>query len=379
MNFHNLNINEQFSTRLQSIMSRYGRKYEFYSLFELVMFLMRPVGTEAKQHSKKVWEEIVAELEVGEDLFSCFSMSSSQKSRSKSSEFYTPSYYSDLVADLLVDKVVRIARFKQTIRVLEPSAGCGSMLLRFVRMVYLRCPELLPRIEFTANELNSTSNEALRLNWQFHQQAGYQLRPLNAVCGDLIDLIGINGFDIVIGNPPFHEQNQFGAIDLLSAVNCPFSMAIERGYVTENGVITEFQRKKVTKRKSLDLAQSCFELGLKALGAGGVIAMILPDSILANSKCYSFRMTLLKSNLGAKGEFELKAVISLPTTAFKHSGTSVKTSIVVMESVSLKSELGCLMGIIDESPWNSRLKENPRFAQQHSMVKQMIDDVFPTH
>jgi type I restriction enzyme M protein len=66
------------------------------------------------------------------------------------------------------------------------------------------------------------------------------------------------------------------------------------------------------------------EYGLKNLKTGGILGMVVPDSILANSKEKDFRKHIMDHNT-------LLAVISFPTEAFYFTGTSVKTSLLMIQ------------------------------------------------
>jgi type I restriction enzyme M protein len=57
---------------------------------------------------------------------------------------------------------------------------------------------------------------------------------------------------------------------------------------------------------------------------GGWIAIIIPDGILANSNMHYVREFIAENT-------KVEAIVSLPRDAFKHVGTSAKTSILFLK------------------------------------------------
>jgi len=119
------------------------------------------------------------------------------------------------------------------------------------------------------------------------------------------------GFDLILTNPPFGASVAF---DLRPEIRELFPhLAYSEG---ANG--------KKSGRKNQKTEILFLERIHQFLRAGGRAAVVLPDGILTNSSLAYVRDYLLES-------FRLRAVISLPQTAFAHYGAGVKSSLVFLE------------------------------------------------
>lgn len=157
--------------------------------------------------------------------------------------------------------------------VLEPSAGRGVLL------------EYLPEdCRKVAVEIDRT---AARICQLLHPSA-------QVICAPFEEAAIPGLFDYVIGNPPY-------GLDMVAEL--PW----------ESG------KRRKTSSEAYFLLQC---LGL--LKPGGTLAFVLPESILAGDKYRDLRKWVMEN-------YMLKGVVSLPTQTFAATGTTVKTSVLVIQ------------------------------------------------
>lgn len=119
-------------------------------------------------------------------------------------------------------------------------------------------------------------------------------------------------FDLIVGNPPFGTKVENGDEDQLDG-------ACLDDYVLACG------------KHSIQSEQIILEKSVSWLKPGGRLGMVLPDGIFNNgggqSNCPTLREWLFKSG-------RILSVISLPDFAFRRSGATNKTSILIFEKFS---------------------------------------------
>ncbi|MCC0672241.1 MULTISPECIES: class I SAM-dependent DNA methyltransferase [unclassified Clostridioides] len=215
---------------------------------------------------------------------------------SNSTQFFTP----EVVINYMLDSLESTG-FKGG-KILEPSCGNG----KFVNALISR----FENVEITSVELN---NELYYLNKICYPN-------VNVINGDCLDYLKeFEGeFDLVIGNPPFgksHKRDSF-------------------------------------KFGKSSLESYFLELSLRALKEGGSLIMVLPDSILSSNKYFNLRKFAIDN-------FRLVQSISLPTTTFYFSGTSVKTSILHFEKKDCNNKnYSVFMAMVDKIGWDSKGNKN---------------------
>lgn len=97
-----------------------------------------------------------------------------------------------------------------------------------------------------------------------------------------------------------------------------------------NATVTDKNGKEKSKPRKNQKTEILFlERVHEFLVEGGRAAIVLPDGVLTNSSLQYVRDYLLQ-------KFQLKAVISLPQTAFAHYGAGVKSSLVFLEKRASK-------------------------------------------
>lgn len=211
-------------------------------------------------------------------------------------QFFTPSVVTDFIVNMLA------LQEGDTTSILEPSCGAGA----FFNVLPTTC-------SITGVEMMNEASAIASLCYP-------HVKVLKENTLEILPTLE-DQFDFVVGNPPFmamKHRPEFMGFDIAT---------------------------KLGKAEWYFL-----ELAACALKPGGVCAYVVPDGILSNSKDLPGRKWLLESNW-------LRAVISLPAETFKHSGTGVKTSVLVFQKKVPGVELNdysIFMGIVQEIGWDSR-------------------------
>lgn len=140
-------------------------------------------------------------------------------------------------------------------------------------------------------------------------------------------------FDVVVGNPPFAGQPDESHMAYLTAHYGWWRLS--------------------HSRRPLGLPRELWflERSLRLLRQGGLLAMVLPEGVLANRRWRGQRADLL-------ARCQLEAVIGLPRSVFRASGTAVKTCLlflrrqtpqpghVVRLAELAEAEIACPQGVL---------------------------------
>jgi len=206
-----------------------------------------------------------------------------------SGQFFTPSVVTEFIV-----KILRI----ESGTVLEPSCGGGA----FLRALPERCQ--ITGIEYmheTAKVSTVCYPRALIMN------------------EDALKVKFSHQFDYVIGNPPY-------------------------GLKVDDW---DFDSGKKAKSEIAFL-----EYGLRNLREGGLLAMVIPDSVLQGQATAAFRKYIME-------EHNLVGIISLPIETFSKAGTKVKTSVMVIKKGRhiFHEHQQVLMAVCKDIGWDSRGNE----------------------
>ncbi len=130
-----------------------------------------------------------------------------------------------------------------------------------------------------------------------------------------------NKFDFITTNPPFgstikaKEKGYIGDYDL--------------GMKNFDWIEAKLKNLKFKERDSQKSEILFIEQCYKFLEVGGYLAIVLPDGILTNSSLQYVRDWI-------EEHFRIVAVVSLPQTAFTHTGAGVKSSVLFAKKYSEK-------------------------------------------
>ena len=236
-------------------------------------------------------------------------------------QYFTPREVIDFMVDMMQPQ--------NSERLLDPACGSGGFLLHALNHVrkgaknYSDNPERRSRHwhnfaekRLFGIEVNEEIARVAKMNMILHDDGHTNVISADALqeLERLREGTGNNefkeeSFDLILTNPPF------GAKVLLS----------EHSYLEDyelGNQTSKAGRKKPRKNQRTEIL--FIERIWKFLKPGtGRAAVIIPDGILTNSSLQEVRDFLLE-------RFQIKAIVSLPQTAFSHFGAGVKASIVFL-------------------------------------------------
>lgn len=180
-------------------------------------------------------------------------------------------------------------------------------------------------------------NGLLPIEWEQHKSYYYgKLKKAD---------IENSQFNLVIGNPPYggvgidlSKHPTASAIKLLESLRT-FQIFIYKsnnkrnnGKKSGNGLFDElvaepsavYSNISPKETESIPIELLFIERFIQLCKGGGLIAIIIPDGILANSNMHYVREFIAEKT-------KVEAIVSLPRDAFKHVGTSAKTSILFLK------------------------------------------------
>jgi type I restriction enzyme M protein len=196
-------------------------------------------------------------------------------------------------------------------KLIDPSAGEGVFLSE-------------------AAALNSIKKENcfaiekdISLNDHWHLNGYYGVPRKNVIFTDTLKLTVSASFDLVIGNPPFG----------LIKTDESDGLKISR-YSIYNDYLSSSERKKVSS--SFPMEVLFLEKFIGLCKPGGMIAIVLPRGIFANSGMEYIRQWLAK-------RCSIRAIVELGGRFFQSSGASAKTTLLfatknINESVSTQDK-----------------------------------------
>ena len=122
--------------------------------------------------------------------------------------------------------------------------------------------------------------------------------------------------------------------------NPPFGSDIDTKEILGNFELGKGKKKQTSEALLL-------ERHIDSLVPGGMLGIVLPDSILSNFGNEHVREFILKKTT-------LRAVISLPTHTFQHSDTCAKASILIIEKQTPPSSHSVFMAKLEDIGYDSR-------------------------
>lgn len=212
--------------------------------------------------------------------------------------------------------------------VLDPTCGSGGFLLETLLQVWndidtgFAGQENLERIkaDFAAQnvygiEIHPTLARICKISLLLHHDGHTNIEADKSCLSPSLSnprLRRDRQFDVVVGNPPFGTKIEDGDEDQLDGARLE-DFALGRG------------------RSSVQSEQVILEKSVSWLKPGGRLGMVLPDGVLNNggfqSNCPALRDWLFRSG-------RVLAVVSLPDFAFRRSGATNKTSVLIFEKFS---------------------------------------------
>lgn len=269
-------------------------------------------------------------------------------------QFFTPRNIVRFIVDIMAPEGGQ--------RVLDPASGSGGFLLNTMEYVrkyaennYTDPLEIYDHWHKFAKdrlfgiEINDQIARVCKMNMILHGD-GHS----NIINIDSLHYMGANNkrfqknqFDLILTNPPF------GAMVKSS----------EKKYL-KKFVLGNNQNKPRTSQKTEILF---IELCVEFIKPGtGKIAMILPDGILNNNSLQYVRNYIFKT-------CQILAIISLPKKTFRHYGTGVKSSILVVRKKRKEETLSnypIFMAIAEHVGYDTTGRETPDQNHLPEILKQ---------
>lgn len=231
--------------------------------------------------------------------------------------------------------------------VIDPACGEGIFLKKALEKKFTT-PQYIWGIDIDEhakdkwekiNLLKSFKSKA-KLDIHFFHQNG--LLPLNEKKILRYKKGGLKEFDAVVGNPPYGgvglETEEFNDDLVVQLENYNiFPAEIKKEIVfkskQDNLDIFDAGKSKIINQKIKDRLKSFpievlfIDRFIQLAKPEGWIAIIIPDGILSNSNLHYVRQYIADNA-------KVEAIVSLPRDAFKHVGTSAKTSILFLKKHS---------------------------------------------
>ena len=212
--------------------------------------------------------------------------------------------------------------------VLDPACGSAGFLLHALQAVISEADEYyapgtpqhdrhwrdFARDRIVGIEINEEIARVAKMNMILHEDGHSNVVSADALgpfehLADLNRHLTPNRFSIILTNPPFGAQ--------VSLSERPYLADFELGRQLD-----EAGRRRVRRAQKTEVLY--IERIWQFLRPGdGRAAIILPDGVLTNASLQYVRDFIL-------ARFQLLAVVSLPSHAFSHYGTSVKSSLVFL-------------------------------------------------
>lgn len=236
---------------------------------------------------------------VYEYLISQFSAGAGKKS----GEFFTPSEVSTAIARIVSHNL----KDRETIKVLDPTVGSGSLLLA-VGHTFEKAKHKKDKVKYFYQEKIKGTYDMCRQNLVMRG-----VMPSN--------MVGRNGDTLGLDYPYFDDDNpeatyQAVFVDAVVA-NPPYSQKYDPDLIKDSARFDEYGLPPKSK------ADYAFLLhGLYHLKSDGVQVIVLPHGILFRNEEGEIRTKLIKRH-------QIEAIIGLPSNTF--FGTGIPTTLIVLK------------------------------------------------
>lgn len=229
----------------------------------------------------------------------------------KSGEFFTPSEVSKAIARIVAYNL----KDKDTITVLDPTVGSGSLLLA-VGNAFERSKHKKNKVKYYYQEKNKSTYDMCRQNLSMHG-----VMPPN--------LVGRNGDTLDLDYPYFKDSDPEGTYEpvFVDAVvaNPPYSQKYDPDLIKESPRFSEYALPPASK------ADYAFLLhGLYHLKNDGIQVIVLPHGVLFRNEEKEIREKLIKKH-------QIEAVIGLGANIF--FGTGIPTCLVILKKERQKDDI----------------------------------------
>jgi type I restriction enzyme M protein len=256
-------------------------------------------------------------------------------------EFFTPDNVCQMAVRMGVETLIKESRGQKTwtnIRVLDPAVGAGGFLRAFMNELkaYLMAREegkhdnpeaqeqaAMSELRDVCNrnifglDINPLLVRAAQMNLVMHGDGstnvyhveGGSLIPFSQMPKEVQEKLPPSSVDLIVTNPPFG--------------NGP-GLKVDNPDILGQHELTTYGLQEGSSRSSLPPEQLFIERAYQWLAPGGVLAIVLPDSILSNPGLKFIREWILE-------KFVVVASVDLPIETFvAFGGTGTQTSVLVL-------------------------------------------------
>jgi len=187
-------------------------------------------------------------------------------------------------------------------------------------------------------------NGLLTIEWEQHKNKYYGKLKKEDIKNEK--------FNLVIGNPPYggigidlslHPTAE--AIKLLTSLRGFQIFTYKNNHKKNNGKkttaglfdalvaepLTAYSNITAKEAESIPIEALFIERFIQLCKDGGLISIIIPDGILSNSNMHYVREFITENT-------KVEAIVSLPRDAFKHVGTTAKTSILFLKKQKMLNQ-----------------------------------------
>lgn len=282
------------------------------------------------------------------DAFEVFAGS---ESRARSGQFFTPRTATDLL--------VRMIDPQPGESIIDPACGAGGFLATVVRQ-FRSLGHKNAAITEAAKKLHGVDKDSYLVNLARMHVTLLSKAHVQVHCGDslaleaetgkpLDTLLPVNGYDVLLANPPFGANIVAASPEVLKRFDLgrKWDFNATSSKWEANGVFRDQVPPQVL------FVERCLSL----VRAGGRLGLVLPESIVS-SKSYRHVVEYIRSNS------TIEAVVGMPEALFKTSGkggTHTKTCFLVLTKGRAKSRKSKIF--MAEAQWcgnDSRGREIPK-------------------
>lgn len=248
-------------------------------------------------------------------------------------EFFTPPNVCQMAAEMVLEMYPEHRRL--SVRVLDPACGTGGFLRAMMNVwrrhiseqeqhkwkdigkadseTAARLRELCDRSLFGI-DINPVLVRAAQMNLVMHGDGSSNVFQSNSLLppgewrDDVRDRVSLGAFDIVLTNPPFGAGP---------------GLLVDDAHILEQFALSRLETNN--PRSSMPPEQLFIERCCQFLKPGGVLAIVLPDSILSNPGLLFIRHWILKY-------CRVVASVDLPVETFvAFGGAGTQTSVLVLQ------------------------------------------------
>jgi len=286
----------------------------------------------------------------------------------------------------IVKFIVNVLPITHESRVLDTSCGSGGFLLYALDKVRTEANEFYPDYETNPREntehfkhwhdfaeknlfgieINEQIARTAKMNMIIHDDGHTNVVSSDGLLSSeaIIDKtenkgFKYNSFDFIITNPPFGssiKQNEKAYLHQYGLGNKDVSWL-------------DTTNTKVKGRPSQSTEVLFIEQDYYFLKEGGFLAIVIPDGILTNSSMQYVRDQIEKW-------FRIVAVVSMPQTAFSHTGAGVKSSVLVLRKWSKSKHENIIR---TEEALQEKIKKDADYFEIIKALEKEKKEIIKTH